>query len=350
MVNKRLVGIIALILMIALFAAPSYSGEIYKWRDASGVIHYSDAPPDDTATESFSGYNVDEKPAPPSADRERPAKKSAAKHGGKSPAAGGGGMLWKIEGRGSRPSFILGTIHSGDERVLSLPEAVNRSFDGAASFAMEVEMDTATILQSASAMFLTGGRDLPEILGDDLFGRVVEAMAGRNVSGSMLKMMKPWAVIVLLSAPASGSTVFLDQMLYKRALEQGKNVQGLESPEEQLGVFESMSMEQQVTMLEGTLRKLPGMPALIEEMIQAYVADDLQKLAELGLSSMGDAGVDERFLKRINEDRNHRMVKRMMPRIDEGGAFIAVGALHLPFETGILKLLEDRGCTVTPVN
>ncbi len=347
---KRLFCGIAFVLVIALLVSKPYSAGIYKWRDASGVIHYSDSPPDDAASESIGGYNLEEdsNSSPPS--RERPATKSARKVGKGSPADAGGGMLWKIEGRGNRPSYILGTIHSGDERVMRLPEEVSRRFGEAASFSMEVKMDMSTIMQSASAMFLSGGKDLKEILGDDLFAQVNQAMAGRGAPDSMLRMLKPWAVIVLLSAPPSSSMVFLDTMLSKRALEQGKNVHGLESPEEQLGVFESMSMEEQVEMLKTTLRKLPDMPALIEEMIQAYVADDLLELAELGLSSMGgDDGVDERFLKRINEDRNRRMAARMMPRLDEGGAFIAVGALHLPFETGILNLLAQKGCTVTPV-
>ncbi len=350
MVKKLFFGI-AFVLVIALLATTSYSGKIYKWRDSSGVVHYSDTPPDASASESIGGYKLDEgsDPAPPA--KERPAEKSVRKDSKGSPAGAGAGMLWKIEGRGKRPSYILGTIHSGDERVMRLPEEVSSRFDEATSFAMEVKMDMSTILQSASAMFLSGGQDLKEILGDDLFQEVDQAMAGRGVPGSMLRMLKPWAVIVLLSAPPSSSMVFLDSMLSKRATEQGKNVHGLESPEEQLGVFESMSMEDQVEMLRTTLRKLPDMPALIEEMIQAYVADDLMTLAELGLSSMGDDdGVNEEFLKRINEDRNRRMVQRMMPLLDEGGAFIAVGALHLPFETGILKLLEQKGCTVTPVS
>ena len=51
--------------------------------------------------------------------------------------------------------------------------------------------------------------------------------------------------------------------------------------------------------------------------------------------------------KRLLEDRNHRMVERMLPRFDEGGAFIAIGAAHLPGESGVLALLERRGYTVT---
>jgi hypothetical protein len=41
------------------------------------------------------------------------------------------------------------------------------------------------------------------------------------------------------------------------------------------------------------------------------------------------------------------MVERLRPRLAEGGAFVAVGALHLPGEEGILRLLERQGYRVT---
>jgi uncharacterized protein YbaP (TraB family) len=46
--------------------------------------------------------------------------------------------------------------------------------------------------------------------------------------------------------------------------------------------------------------------------------------------------------------RNHRMVERMTKSFD-GGAFVAIGALHLPGEDGVLALLEQRGYAIKRV-
>ncbi len=55
------------------------------------------------------------------------------------------------------------------------------------------------------------------------------------------------------------------------------------------------------------------------------------------------------FLLRFNEERNRTMVERMAPRLGEGGAFIAIGALHLPGETGLLSLLAAQGYQISRV-
>ena len=54
--------------------------------------------------------------------------------------------------------------------------------------------------------------------------------------------------------------------------------------------------------------------------------------------------------RELIEKRNRTMHERAMPLIDGGNAFIAVGALHLPGNTGLVELLRQSGYRVTPVN
>jgi uncharacterized protein YbaP (TraB family) len=44
--------------------------------------------------------------------------------------------------------------------------------------------------------------------------------------------------------------------------------------------------------------------------------------------------------------RNRLMAERLQPYLQEGNVFVAVGALHLPGEAGLLNLLQQRGYTV----
>ena len=55
------------------------------------------------------------------------------------------------------------------------------------------------------------------------------------------------------------------------------------------------------------------------------------------------------FDQRLLFDRNTRMVERMQPQLKSGNAFIAVGALHLYGERGVLSLLAREGFRITRV-
>jgi uncharacterized protein YbaP (TraB family) len=47
--------------------------------------------------------------------------------------------------------------------------------------------------------------------------------------------------------------------------------------------------------------------------------------------------------------RNKRMVESLLPSLSEGPVFVAVGALHLPGEHGIIQLLRDSGFELKPL-
>lgn len=59
-----------------------------------------------------------------------------------------------------------------------------------------------------------------------------------------------------------------------------------------------------------------------------------------------DQRLADEFQQRLVVDRNHRMAERMQPYLQQGKVFIAVGALHLPGEEGLLNLLEQQGYAV----
>ena len=263
------------------------------------------------------------------------------------------GLLWRVEGKGAPASHVFGTIHLADPRVTALPPLVAREFERARSVVLEARMDGASFQLLAGRMLNTDGRDLASVAGEDLFRKAVTVAGGAGLPEPALRLLKPWAVAVLLSVPAQNPAEVLDFVLARLAMEQGKPLHELENLEEQVAVFEGMSEADQVLMLREAVDNYENMPRLMERVIVAYLARDLAGIWRIREDSSGRSRegrrFNEAFMRRLLHDRNARMAERAEPLLREGGAFIAVGALHLYGSGGVPALLERRGYRVTRV-
>ena len=85
----------------------------------------------------------------------------------------------------------------------------------------------------------------------------------------------------------------------------------------------------------------------IERMVQHYEERDLLALTRLTLRYVTDE--KKAFLDKLLWQRNEKMVQRLKPLFDEGKVFVAVGAMHLPGEKGILRRLEQQGFVVEAI-
>ena len=266
-------------------------------------------------------------------------------------AADDKGILWRIDGAASQPSYLLGTIHSDDARVTNVPPSVMRVFQQADSFSGEVKMDLPSMMQASQATLLPEGQSLEQLIDRSLYKQTVQLLAAYGIPELVVQRMKPWAAAATLSLPRPQSGIFLDMLLYNQAAAAGKRVYGLETIAEQIGAMESMSHELQITMLRDAIAQHDQLDQIIEQLITAYVRRDLKALESISNAAMqeGDARVAEVFNAEVVDRRNYRMLERMQPRLREGNAFIAVGALHLPGDKGLLKLLRNKGYRVSPM-
>ena len=259
------------------------------------------------------------------------------------------GLLWRVEKAGAAPSHVFGTIHVDDPRVIRLAPPVARRFDAAASFTLEVDLAPEALAQIAGRMVYTDGRSLEQVAGPALYGKVVAASGHLGLPVEALMMFKPWAVAVLLTVPQQHGDA-LDVALLKRARQQGKRVFELETLEEQLSLFDALPETEQLMMLRDTVDNRDGVQRDTREMVDAWVARDLGTLARIsdrsGSNDPEIAAFNARFKTRVLDARNTRMVDRMQPQLAAGGAFVAVGALHLHGDRGVLALLAQRGYAV----
>jgi uncharacterized protein len=315
-------------------------------------------------------------PAPASAPAATPAQKSplaaAAAAAAPRPVASviKAPFLWRIEG--PVPSYLYGTIHVPDPKVVNLPPVVEQAFNSSAGVFTEIPMDGALQLGMMSKMMLPGDQSLSQVLGAELYGRLsatIQRSLPKDSPGpmaaamtAMLGRMKPWAAMLQLAMieflpDMLAGNKALDTMLFDRAKSEGKETGGLETIDEQLAVFEALTMDEQVRLLKLTLDTMEeahkaGRSAS-RELIDGYVLGDLDKLAAMSNDSMkGEPELQKKFMARALDGRNQVMVDRLLAkRAERPGKtlFFAVGTLHYAGEEGIVALLEKKGLKVTRV-
>jgi hypothetical protein len=206
------------------------------------------------------------------------------------------------------------------------------------------------LVHMAETMYFNDGRTLDALLGPQWFARLRDAVAENHLPVTGLERKKPWAVFFLLSAPRPRVGLPLDLMLQTEAVFAGKRSYALETMAEQLAVFDGLPLEDQVEILKSMLAERRRESADIEPLVRAYLARDLAALMHhVQARSVGDDRLQQALLQRLLLARNRLMAERVIPRLNEGNAFIAVGAGHLPGRDGLLMLLHQRGYRVTPV-
>ncbi len=261
------------------------------------------------------------------------------------------GLLFEVSGCETAPSYLFGTMHSEDPRVIRLPAPVQARFDQAHGFVTEAVPDPDSVRKATALMHLADGRTLKQILPSPLYDQTVVVMASLGMPEAAIQTLKPWALVTLLSSPPSTTGEFLDVRLYRAALAQGKPVVGLETLDEQVALFDTLSEADQIALLNQTLAIHGELSGVFQRLVAAYVHRDLSTLSELNemYQRWGAPDLAERFHRVAIDERNARMAERMVPLLAKGNQFVAVGALHLPGPQGLLQRLVDRGCRVRAI-
>lgn len=273
-------------------------------------------------------------------------------------------VLWRIEKPGIAPSHLLGTMHLSDPRISHLSEREQDIIAHSKSVALEVadlseKAVGEAMLKAGHLLVYSDGRTLNTQLSGDEFKIVQRVVAQAGMPEAVSSVLKPWLITMLLATSdcerkqvASGAKV-LDLQVAQEAQKNGLTVKGLETIEQQLESLASISDDQQIDMLKVGLKYADRSDDQMETIVQMYLKRQIGAAMPFQLALAAESGVPasafEGFQKALLTDRNVRMRDAAEPLLQDGGAFIAVGALHLVGATGLVALLRERGYTVTAV-
>jgi uncharacterized protein YbaP (TraB family) len=275
------------------------------------------------------------------------------------------GLLWRIEKPNLPPSYLFGTIHSTDDSALEVARRAADEIKGAAVVATELggpfdSIEKANLTAAMLAEALDRDHDtFEDAIPPEVREPVEKLLAGQGYPVAFLHHLKLWFLAVLTALPACEAArealdlPEVDQFLAQTAKELGVKVVGLETPREQLDVIETMRPEVAATLLALAARA-PGMnDDLYATMLRLYresrPAEILPISDAVGGLSAAERSAQDEFMRVLLVGRNAVMAERAAPLIASGGAFIAVGALHLTGKDGLIERFRADGYAVTKV-
>jgi uncharacterized protein YbaP (TraB family) len=264
------------------------------------------------------------------------------------------GLLWRVSKAGVAPSYVFGTIHVADPRVLDLPDPVSRALARSRHYYTESFQGEREAMRFFEAGQFDDGRRLEPLIGAESYARLAELLRERRIPDEVIARLKPWAALANLTVtPEDYEAVTLDQKLAGLARARELRVIGLEGVEEQISVFERIPLETQVELLKHALAHRDELAAMIEPTIRAWMNRDLAGV-RLASSRVAErypemAGHYRILYEQVVENRSVVMAHRLSTPLREGRAFVAVGANHLYGTRGMLALIEKQGYRVERV-
>lgn len=310
-------------------------------------------------------------------------------------------ILWEISGKGlMQKSYLLGTFHGPEDTIIdyqyldTLPKfkEVFRKVDAVAVECDMTDKSTAEVYKKHISRYFSTNYPAYALLPDSLesFSSLFEDTEKYNYVDSFMqeslkqrkifpfdyKKLKPMFTSTIISKYKTIIKVHekvmkketlkvMDSELSAKAIEAGKRPFYMETMADQLALderidsvaCESIGLKEQANALY--LSFLTGdsifnqYSAKLEEF---YLKGDLDAAIKNREEMLHDSEypTSEQFMEVANEelvnDRNRRWIPVIDKNVHQSSCLIAVGALHLPGENGLINMLRKEGYTLTPVD
>lgn len=277
----------------------------------------------------------------------------------------GGARFFKLSKGAAAPSYLFGTMHSSDPRVLAWIDQIEPRLRASRAVAIEnADINPRRVAPEAAFKFATmmiakPGELMSERMPDNELDQIAAVAAPKmSMTPPAIKRLRPWALILSFAYP-NCETVrakqrgVLDFNIIARA-EDGKiAIASLESIDDMLGALLEPPLDAQIDLLRSAFLTYPMAEDMLESMtrlldrgetglLTAYARDE-------SVRTLKRADSYDIFMRSLIDRRNAGMFRTALPLAAKGGAFLAVGALHLPGDRGLAKMFADAGYKVEPI-
>ncbi len=275
------------------------------------------------------------------------------------------GLLWRVEREGLASSYLYGTIHSTDESAVALAREAAEFIASAKVVATELggpfdALDQGDLAASMLAKAIARDEDTfaPALTGER--AAAVEAfLAMRGIPKEMAHHLQLWFLAATASLPACETARAeqglpeVDQTIALAGKERGLRVVALESAQEQIDALAAAPPDLSATMLASAVRAPELNDDVYATLLRFYrekrPAEMLAVVDVMPGLAPNERAAEDAFTRLLLVGRNEVMAARAAPLLAAGGAFIAVGALHLSGRNGLIERFRAAGYRVVNV-
>lgn len=258
-------------------------------------------------------------------------------------------LLWEITGNGlEQKSYLFGTIHMICPDDFLMDDRIKMAFEDADELIMELDMDDPELNQKMQQSSLNPGmKNIGSSFSESEKEALNEFLTTKYGAGmDQLGILKPFVLMSMISMkmlPCEQIESY-EMFFTNLATSQKKNIEGLETIEYQMGIFDQIPEEVQTK----EIAKMVTTDESLDEfgqMVEAYTAEDINKLYEVVTENEMMGNFNEIML----DNRNKNWIPVMEKNMKENQVFFAVGSGHLGGDNGVINLLRGKGYTVVPI-
>ena len=287
--------------------------------------------------------------------------------------------LWKVEGK-QNTVWLLGSVHALPESAHPFPEAFDEAYRSSQNLVFEIDMSSMAMMQVIGLFtqaMLPAGQTLEDVLEPETMellrprlGKLLDGISGQlgDMSGmmpegsaempleldpemmeGMLMRMQPWFIGFLIQSGEATREDYrpeygVDLHYMTKAREDGKDVSGLESFDDQISVFRRLAGDDPDSYLMAILQQSDTVMTDIDAVVEAWKRGDLEELERL---VSGELKKDPEVNRLLLTDRNENWIPHIERFLrDSENYLVVVGAGHLIGDNSVVELLRERGYRV----
>lgn len=260
-------------------------------------------------------------------------------------------LLWKIEGQGiDKPSYLFGTMHLIEKEYFLFPDKLEKIIKKSDQVVMEIAGEPSqaealkmVMLKEGSFFDYFNKEQTDSILN----WAKKELNMDETAFRATMNKMKPFVVVQMATLMQfMGKTESYEKTIENIANESKIEIKGFETAQEQMAIFDNMTKEQQTEMVMEGIRDTGKSLEVVKSMEKMYVR---QNVDSLYLMVQEDGGILSQEQAILLDNRNENWIPKIVEMVADKKTFIAVGAAHLGGPNGVIRLLQEKGYILTPV-